>query len=223
MSKPLTSEEIRDRLANRKNYLYQVGVLATERYLETISDYIWENEITDDKKQLKGVTEITREKSYQVNHAKTSKVDGSNRGEELYVLKLYKNRKENDVKKIFGEIIDYQVPLKKERKDAGVGKIDFIYVKDGALYFAEIKAETNKESILKAIVEIQTYYQQANKEKLLKDFGLNLPIKKVVVFFEGSAQANRLNDPNVQKLLRAFDIEAIVLRSDLKIEEVKKA
>ena len=184
---------------------------------------IWENEITDDKKQLKGVTEITREKSYQVNHAKTSKVDNSNRGEEVYVLKLYKNRKENDVKKIFGEIIDYQVPLKNKRKDAGVGKIDFIYVKDGALYFAEIKAETNKESILKAIVEIQTYYQQANKEKLLKDFGLNLPIKKVVVFFEGSAQANRLNYPNVQKLLRAFDIEAIVLRSDLKIEEVKKA
>lgn len=220
---PLTKEEFLDRLEKREDYLYRVGVLATRNndYLEWANEYINEH-LTDDN-NLDGIVQITRKSSYKVKHSSTSN-GNTNRREERFVLCLFENKEKDSVKDIFGELIDYQVPLKNNQSDKGVGKIDFLFKKDNALYFAEIKAETNNESILKAIIELQAYYQLANKEKLLKDFkdeikDNNLPIKKCVVIFDKSVQAKQLDNHIIKNLLKKFGIKVIVLK--ISIEQLE--
>ena len=222
MSKELSRDEFVARLKTRENgkysYLYQVGVLATanEKYVYYAYDHILKDEteeIGNGKLQLKGIKTIQRKSSYKYAHAKTAQNE-SNRGEELFVLDIFENKDKDYVKAVFGDLIDYQVPLKNKRTDNGAGKIDFIFEKDGALYLAEVKANYSTESALKAIVEVQTYYQIVDKEKLLSDFGKapNTPIKKVVVLFNNTKGAKQIKENScVKDLLKKFDIETITL------------
>ena len=224
MGKALTKEEFINRLTNRENFLYRVSSLATDRddYTSYAYDFIIQNELTEDGKSLKNINTLTRKNTYQTKHEQTSK-EKSNREEERFVLDMFNNRNQTSYQTIFGEILDYQVPLKNFRSDKGVGKIDFIFKKDNALYFAEIKTATNKESILKAITEIQTYYQIADKEKLLEDYKLdkNLLIKKCLVLFEESVQVKRLlKDERIKDLISRFNIVICILSQNSNIEQV---
>ena len=132
----------------------------------------------------------------------------------MLVLYMFKNKERDDVKAVFGDVIDYQIPLKNKQDDKGVGKIDFIFVKNDELYLAEIKSDRSSESALKAIVEIQTYFQIVGKAKLLSDFGLKpgTKIKKVVVLFSNTKGAKQLKeDEFIKDLLDKFDVEHIIL------------
>lgn len=222
MSKELSEEKFVKRLETRDkgkcSYLHQVGVLATpnENYVKYAHDYIINNEIEqaeNGKFKLKGIQQITREETYNYAHTQTAK-PSSNRDEERFVLNMYKNKYCDDVKAVFGDIKDYQIPLKNKQNDKGVGKIDFIFVKNDELYLAEIKSDYSSESALKAIVEVQTYFQIVDKAKLLADFGLpsDMKIKKVVVFFSNTKGAKQLKeDEFVKDLLDKFDVEYIIL------------
>lgn len=227
----LTKEQFITRLQTRDNgkykYLYQVGVLATanENYVKYAYDYIINKEtekVSDGKLQLKGITPIKRQKSYKYDHTESATSD-SNRGEEWFVLDIFKNKAKNYVKEIFGNLIDYQIPLKNKRADKGAGKIDFMFEKDNVLYIAEIKAAYSPESALKAIVELQTYYQIVNKEKLLEDYGksTDTKIRKVVVLFDNTKGAKQINENELVKdLLSKFDIDTIILNSHFQFSQL---
>lgn len=221
MSKELSKEEFVERLESRDNgeysYLYQVSVLATpnDNYVKYAHDYIINNEIEQaesGKFKLKGIQQITRKNSYKYKHTQTAKRN-SGRHEELLVIYMIKNKERDDVKAVFGDVIDYQIPLKNKRVDK-IGKIDFMFVKNGELCLAEIKAFGSNESALKAIMEVQTYYQVVDKAKLLSDFGLkpDTKIKKVIVLFNNTKGAKQVKENEfVKDLLGKFDIEHIML------------
>lgn len=204
----------------KATFLYQVPCLAEPHYLNECIKYINENELipsdNDNHFILKGIKQLTREKSYnRINIHKNRDLpkERSNRGEEWFVLDLFFNKIEHS-QEIFGKIIDYQVPLKNKRSDKGYGKFDFIYEKHGKLYLAELKANYSKESILKAIIEIQTYYQQANLAKLLTDYELekDTEIRKVVIVFKGTPAADEYHNCREVKILaEKLDVEIIVI------------
>ena len=218
----LTKEEFLTRLRNREcKYLFGVPVLATpnENYLEWACNYIFENELKDDK--LNGIDKITRSATYNTKRESSNNNTNSNRREEHLVLDLYVDRNEQYVKNIFGEILNYQVPLKNSDNDKGIKAIDFINVRDNTLYLSEIKYQTSNESILKAILEIQTYYQIIDHNKLKKDFNLNdnVDIRKSVIIFDGTKAEEQLKDIRIKKLIELFEIDIIVIRI-AKIERV---
>ena len=234
MSNPkLTKEELRNRLApdSRKTYyLYQVKQVANPLYTQDVFEYVnslletvetGETKLADPK-----IETITRTRSYKYSHSNTSKII-SNRVEERIVLQLFKKKKSKAVRRVFGTLRDYQVPLKNSRDDKA-GKIDFIHLQNDVLYLNEIKAPTSKESLMKAILEIQTYYQIVDHEKLRKDFRIaeNVSIKKCITIFDGTlAYQQYIGDENspIKQLLKVFDIRVIVLPQNWQpLERVKK-
>ena len=225
----LNKEDFIKRLtANRKDketYLYQVDNLKTpnESYVEWARDYIVENAIekVNEEWRLKEVPAIRRDKSYHWKHS-VSDTPNSNRGEELFVRGLFGKGGDPDAKdkfyaaEKFDKLVDYQVPLKGKLTDKGAGKIDFIYVKDGKVYLAEIKKEGSPESALRAILEIQTYYQMVNKRQLLDNFDLKdmkvSDVKKAVVLFKNTPGANQVeNNIYIKELIDLFDIKVVLL------------
>ncbi|MDE5601642.1 MAG: hypothetical protein K2J16_04005 [Clostridia bacterium] len=219
MSAELTKEKFIARLKNREGgeYLYQISVLKTpnENYTKYAHEYILGTETEEigcGKLQLKGINKIRRKDSYKYSHSKTAQ-SGSGRGEEWFVLDLFEKNKEY-AQKVFGNVIDYQIPLKNSREDKRVGKIDFIYEKDGELYIAEIKAADSDESAMKAIIEVQTYYQIVDKEKLLEDYGKSpdTKINKAIVLFKNAKGGKQVCENELIKdLIDKFDINVVLL------------
>lgn len=119
--------------------------------------------------ELNKINIITRKPSYKIDdHDKimmdfrTSTRDEENFAKRLFDLKFDK----------LGKIIDYQIPLKNKSKDE-VGKIDLIsyYDTEEYLYLIELKFGSNKETLLRAILEIYTYFKIIDQAKLISDFG----------------------------------------------------
>ena len=78
--------------------------------------------------------------------------------------------------RIFRQNKDYQIPLNDERKDK-LGDVDLVSYneKTKTLFLIELKYKRNKETLLRASLEIFTYYKSADIDKL-KVISLNLLI-----------------------------------------------
>ena len=223
MRKKLEKNEFFQKLQERTCFLYQVPQIANtdKDYVRYALEFL-EKELTQNPQtgewELIEVSKNTRESSYQHSHS-VSQTENSPREEELFVRDMF--LKGTDINGVFGKLIDYQVPLKNKRGDKA-GKIDFIYEKDGEFCFAEIKTAANKESILRAILEIQTYYQLVDKEKLLMDFGKSceMPIrKKVVVFVDSSAYYQWNTTKKFRDLAERLAVDVVFLK-DQPIPEI---
>ena len=215
MSKPLKKDKVLERLQKHQEsgkFIYAQNQIAVPCYFDTCYEYLMENCIDSAERRIKGIEKVERKRTYNISRKPKVSTDRTNRGEEWFVLDMfYQNTDKNNV---FGELKGYQVPIKRISGDKGVGKIDFISVINNFLYLHELKADYSKESILKAILEIQTYYQQIDHKKLKSDFKLpdRMEIKKSVAIFNGSVAHGQIDDkPEVQKLLKLFEIELFVL------------
>jgi len=120
-----------------------------------------------------------------------------------------------------GKIINYQIPINEEDED-GAGKIDLLaynkeYFKDKRIIsLIEFKKESNTETILRAILEICTYYCQINKEVLVREY-TKLPLSKVevwkvILIYKGSKQhKDFINSENIRTLVRRLNVKIFLL------------
>ena len=158
----------------------------------------------------------------------------SNRHEEIYVKKVFES---NDFEDKFGVPIEYQVPLKENRKDC-IGKIDLITYKekDNELYLIEVKADNSTETALRAILEIQTYYQVVDKDNLIKDLKItkvnkkfgdkgielkeNPKILKGIIIFEKNPKTGKETTPakEFKQIDKKQRPKLLKLKDDLSIE-----
>lgn len=78
--------------------------------------------------------------------------------EKIALRRLYAHSQQSNDLPILGKIIDYEFPLSLD-SDSGVGEIDLIsYAKDSnTIFLIEGKTSNNNETILRAILEIETY------------------------------------------------------------------
>lgn len=183
-------------------------------YCDVLSEFIIDEKVYGDGK----IKKITRKSTYKIaSHDGDTK---NNKGgekevpdEEIVAKKLF-----NKVVKTLGTVIDYQAPLKDSNENSGVGKIDMISKKDNTLYFIELKGFDSKELLLRAILELQTYYETCDREKLIKDFNLEgeiAEVKKAILLFKDSDIANMYD-----KLLKKTNSKTIDLMKLLEIEVV---
>lgn len=106
-------------------------------------------------------------KKYFVDHSGlASRSEESNRSEEHLALALWGVSQSGAVMALPGgsnlEILDYQTPLKAQRRDAGVGKVDLVGLIDGGhLAVIELKVRQGKKSYgdtpLRAYLEALAY------------------------------------------------------------------
>lgn len=122
--------------------------------------------------EFENVAKVSRKKTYcRENHC-IIEIDicKSNREEENFAKRITGLELEN-----LGLIKDFQVPLKDTSSDTGLGKIDLISYRerDKILFVIELKYAGNKDTLLKALLEIYTYYKTVDKSKLVNDFILS--------------------------------------------------
>ncbi len=187
-----------------------------ERNTEIIAKYLLEN--TD---ILSDIRTITREKSYDAGHEKIEMDPGSPRNEEQFARSIL-----GDEYEYLGKIIDYQTPLKNVQKD-NAGKIDLLAYNESKniLYLIELKYIGNKESLLRCILEIETYSRIVNEDKLMYDFGKKISntrdaaIRKAVLVFKDSQPYRDFHDlsstnPYTRKLMKILGIDLLTLNDD---------
>lgn len=134
-------------------------------------------------------------KPYCTEHKNEKCNKKSNRLEEHYAKKMFEicnNDKDNKPDWPFGNVIDYQVPLKNEQSDFA-GKIDLLSynanIDSKGVYIIELKRPDSKETLLRCILEAFTYYKTiADKQAFLGSFLLppNTPFWICPMFFADS-------------------------------------
>jgi hypothetical protein len=186
-------------------------------YSEVIAEYLLKDGI---KEQLSRIITIERE-DYNVPHNDNTQNRESGRHEEILakdLCTLYNKKCLDNI----GNIINYQIPLKAVQTNKA-GKIDLIAFRDiskNALLI-ELKHENNIETLLRAVLEISTYYQQLFHKNFISSFDefKNLEssdIKKTLLIVEGSTaydEAKRLDQfPNLKTLIHGLEVDIFGLR-----------
>ncbi|SHH31491.1 hypothetical protein SAMN02745221_02137 [Thermosyntropha lipolytica DSM 11003] len=223
-------------LSNKKTEeLYKEGFLnykgktkdTEEYYTEVISRELIINNFV---KQLNEIQHISR-LNYSAGHTGvvTTSNTTSNRIEDRIAIALFNASKNFGITfGELGEIIDYQIPLKKTQKDYGVGEIDLISKSKNSIWLIELKyykhkdKEANKETLLKAALEIATYYQWLDKDSFLKSYDdfkgyTQEQIKKAVLIFNENERDEEYLElmkgemPFLKNLLKRLDVSVFDL------------
>lgn len=159
-------------------------------YTEIIGKYVLEN------KPLDHIKRINRTKPYKVasHYSSSGSIitdrKDTNRLEENEVKELIefgiKNSNFNDG---LGSLKDYQIPVKETNDNKKVGKIDLISINDETktLYIIEVKNSVSKESLLRCILEISTYYKQIVFDKLCDEYNIKgYRVKRAILIFKNT-------------------------------------
>lgn len=104
-------------------------------------------------------------------------------------------------------VVDYQIPTTNGQKD----NVDILLKKDGDFYMTEAKRFLSTESLVRCVLEIQTYYSKLNPRfyEMYECTPDNL--KKAVMFDKGSFAYKQLSYPWAKQLLDKFDIRVLIL------------
>jgi len=121
----------------------------------------------------------------------------------------------------FGEIIDYQTPIKGKRTH-DAGKVDMLaYNKKGFITLIELKREDNSEAILRTILEIFSYYYMIDKKQLEKELQENPKYKiskncqKGILIFENSQLHTQYNNSIlIQKLSNNLEVKIYTIKKN---------
>jgi hypothetical protein len=183
-------------------------------YSERIAEYLLEHKFKDFEKEPR-IKRITRNTSYDSGHKGIQPDDKKTNREEEWIAKSMFDEQY----KLIGKIIDYQTPLKNKRTDEA-GKIDLLAQPNpDELLLIELKKKDSKETLLRCMLEIYTYYKIVDHDKLRADFqkkGIqeNSKIIPVVAIFKGGEQHKQMLDKkysNVVKLMKELGVKAVLL------------
>jgi hypothetical protein len=191
-----------------------------EPYTEIIADYLLAH------KDLWGKTKtISRETSYDVKHEKVP--DGAfkpikgTKTEKWIAKSMFDNNYD-----FIGKVIDYETPLRNTSEDK-CGEIDLLALSQDStsLYLIELKKADNPETLLRCVLEIYTYSQIVDSEKLRSSFAekgvkKDTKIRPIVAVFKGSKQHDALKKDSslVNRLRVELGIGAVVLTANEKVE-----
>lgn len=166
--------------------LYRDDVFKTRGDESWISDAVAQKLADDIVSVIGSIASKTRQSSYNADHQKDYQDKSKTRAENVFAIWLCGNKINlGDL----GKCIDYEIPLRDVMSDS-FGEIDLLsYNSDKkALTLIELKPPKNTESINRAILEVSTYYQIVDKDKLLSDFHLpeDTKVEKAVLVYEDS-------------------------------------
>jgi len=150
----------------KKNEVKRTGKVENINYAEIYAKYLLKN---DYYLKLFQIQHYNRN-NYRVHGRVESntKKPKYKRFEDLFARKLYKNRVGLSN---LGQPFYYQVPLKENQQSKGGGKIDLVsFFGKKVIYLIELKYGENKESLLRAVLEVHTYYQRLNLKNFINSF-----------------------------------------------------
>ena len=188
---------LKEDISNNMSSLYQQDYVnfsgtttdSSEYYYDVIADCLLKNQSC-----FEAIEKIHRGYSYKTeSHRELTEkekrlIAAQLRGEDWFAKSLLNSEFDH-----IGKIIDYQTPVKGNKYDERVGKIDLLAYKKETdmLSVIELKLKDNKDTMLHTILQVCTYYLQINRKKLREDFGFSSDgdkIQKVALIFKDSPQ-----------------------------------
>ncbi len=201
----------------------------------------WRGKTRDDQQQL--FTEVIAEELLKSNMAarlrslpailrkeyRVETHDGTierqtNREEEILAKRIFNYSERGNNLGELGKVFDYQVPLKSTQKDKA-GKIDLVSFNQdtNTVWLVEFKRAGNKDTLLRCLLEVATYYQLLDKEGFIeshKDMLGNLSpdcIRKAVLIFKEQSQHEEIKEmkdgkrPMLKQLAESLEITFFLL------------
>lgn len=151
------------------------------------------------------------------NYCKHGKEDSSSTSETRLVQCLCFNpkQKESEIKPV-----DYQIPTTNGQKD----NIDLLLQKGEDFYITEVKTFESRESILRCVLEIETYFEKLNNNFLARYKIKSWKNVKKAILIDQASKALWLNKNGewqdwAKKLLNTFNIKVFLLNRDFTISE----
>lgn len=207
--------EIAKELNNDAKLWYKASVCTSKKKQDCFAKAILEQDGID---KLNDIAILPRENSYNANHTGEQSTNSKSKRKEERIAKGMFNLKKFYPE--FGEIIDYQTPLKNKRSDEKIGKIDLLAYneKENTLTLIELKRPNSNETLLRAVLEIYTYKKLVWEEKLKASFKEkhipeNAKLKAAVLLYKDSYpyndyyDKNRYKCPNTVKLMKELGVE----------------
>ena len=145
-------------------------------------------------------------KTYSEYFAATSKGKGESKQEEKKMVHCMKHIGTIDKVKI----VDYEIPLCNRGTALGKGAIDLAFEYDREFYIVETKKINSKESLLRCVLEIETYYETLNEnfdkysKKVKKGILVDKSSLPYIHYFDGNHQ-------NVVELMKYYEIDLFEL------------
>ena len=194
---------------------YTGTVLHGDRpYSEVIAAFLLERPELWEK-----IPAISRESPYRVDgHGGAVRDPSSNQKEAHLAYDLFRKGNVPGL----GTVLDYQVPLKDVQTDRA-GKIDLAADDGASFYLLELKREDSRETLLRCVLEILTYWHMVDRPKLLWDFlgGAQRTVVPAVLLPEGCTACRELSElragerPCLAKLMEEKGVRAFVLDAAL--------
>ena len=145
----------------------------------------------------------------------------SNRKEEIIGMILFNQK---TVSPDYGEVLDYQIPLKANGRDkVGFKAFDLLsYDKvRNTAWILELKVSDNEnDSLLHSVLEAYTYLNTVHREKLLDDFSLDTSaeLKAAVLSIEGDRRHREYKAldfmPLLKQLISRLGLEVFFLSEE---------
>ncbi len=168
----------------------------------------------DNLGRFDSIPQITRGTSYKTaGHDGTTDAERSNREEERIAMEMFRQGE----LPLVGKVLDYQTPLKNKRAD-DAGKIDLLAWDGGLLRILELKKPDSGETMLRCVLEGETYRRTVDRKKLLRDFAL--PEHAAVmacpfVFLRGAQWEEMQEDrPELKRLMERLGSQALYIRKE---------
>lgn len=233
-----TEKEVRERVEkylNSKNIatLYQQEFVAytghpsdsDTPYADIISKVLLRDAGNSDKYDENGILNkinvVDRKRPYKITSHKgnCSDTKKTSRVEEWIAKEMF-----NQEYVSIGKVFDYQVPLKSKQDDKDVGKIDLVSKKGDTVFLLELKREDNKESILRCVLEIYTYFKQLKHKKFLDDFNIsaNTKIVPAILVFQNGKQHCQFESGKLEatkKLMKKLGIKLFTMKANYIVKQ----
>jgi|GEM_PF-7026594 len=230
MSKKYSEEKFLDLVTNTgawgKKDLYQQPFVnfigetmdSKRKYTEILAQKLYNDEIKINVTKIDASKEkITSAPLHSQGNVKYS----------LYKPTDVKRNEENIAKRIFelrcsteqgGDeyvVVDFQVPVNRVNHSKD-GKIDLILITEQGAIIGELKDNKSSESLLRAILEVETYYHKVSHDKLKKCYN-KIFVGKAVLLFEGTRPFEEFKSEDYEwakKLLGRLDIVVLLVKSN---------
>lgn len=167
----------------------------------------------DNLDRFNDIPQITRACYRTPGHDGTTEAEWSDREEERIALAMFRQGE----LPVIGKVEDYQTPLKSIRADAA-GKIDLLAWDGTVLRILELKRPNSRETMLRCVLEGETYRRTVNRENLLKSFDRpeNGVVRACPFVFKGGAQWREMQEdrPELKKLMKLLDSQALYISEE---------
>lgn len=190
-------------------------------FTEVIAEELFKSNIA---KELEKLPCFQRKQGYHVETHDGTIERQTNREEEILAKRIFNYSERGNNLGELGKVFDYQVPLKSTQKDKA-GKIDLVSFNQdtNTVWLVEFKRAGNKDTLLRCLLEVATYYQLLDKEGFIeshKDMLGNLSpdcIRKAVLIFKEQSQHEEIEEmkdgkrPMLKQLAESLEITFFLL------------